>query len=958
MKIRIFALAKEWNLDSKDLIKHCNDAGVPVKSSPLSSISPEERDLVLDYINKLGVNQSSAAPSKATLAPVRESVTEQQIGKVRAISAQGRGKPQRAESFDDEDDDRGGTITEEPELEDEPVAIEEEEPADDFIEEEIVAEEEEIEEPVEAVPEPVARKEAPVVAAPQAPADVEVAEEAEEEPEDEGEGDAPEAEAAATQVHDQPKGAPAKSPGLMSREAAAASALSRIREMRPRGAITDIADRKPPKQKPKPSLPTLALPPKYKPGVPKKDMTAPAQRPEIKLSAEVLESKSPLAAHLKKSSEQKKIKITRDGDIDTSDSPIKRGHAVSDPREARKLSRTRRVGTGRSDDDEERISRNYRRPKQRRGSVQVELKSTAEVEVPVSIRAFSEALGRPAKDIIRALMSRGQMATMNDSLEEEEAIEIAMELGVDLKIKQPYNAEDELEERINLVIEDHFKIPRPPIVTILGHVDHGKTTLVDTIRSANVAGGEAGGITQHIAAYQVDHHGKRITFVDTPGHAAFGEMRARGANLTDIVVLVVAANDGVMPQTEECISHAKAAGVPIIVALNKVDLPGINEQKVLQQLASHNILPAEWGGDVEVVRTSGLAKIGIENLLETILLTAELHDYKALSEGPSDGVSLEAFRDEGLGPIAWSIVRQGALEVGDVVLCGSTYGRIRSMFDTKGQEISVATPSTPIRIAGLNAVPNAGDHFYVMDDIDQARQIAEARQQRGRSQKLARFGGPRKLEDILSSHQGVKDLPLILKADAPGSLEALKYEIGKIDHAEVRVKILHEGVGGVNESDIYLASASSAIIIAFHVIADDRTMGLADHEEVEIRRYDIIYEVTDHIRQALEGMLTPDRVEVSTGRAIILRTFDISRIGRIAGCRVLSGTIERNSRIHVIRDQKILNNYGIASLKREKDDAKEVREGFECGIRLDGFNDIKEGDLLEAFRIDEIKRTL
>ncbi len=944
MKIRIFALAKEWNLDSKDLIKHCNDAGVPVKSSPLSSISPEERDFVLDYINKLGVEQTSGATPQAGLTPVRESVTEQQIGKVRAIRSAGPAKTQRSgstvgdgpdtgvltEEFDDDDDDSLDS-------------------SEAVVEDDLEVEEEEV---TEAVAEPVAQEAAPVAKVEEQAEEEEVAaaeEEFDEQDEDVGEED--DGETASDSDH--PK---TPRPGPLSRdEFGNSSALSRIREMRPRGAITDISTRKP-KPKPKPALPTLALPPKYKAATPKKDDSAPAQRPEIKLTADILESKSPLAAHLKKSSEQKKTKV-RGIDADPFEAPKPRSHhPLTDPREARKLSRSKRVVS--ADDDEDRISRsNFRRQKQRR-AVHVEFKTSAEVQVPITIRAFSEELGRPAKDILKIIFAKGQMATINDVLEEEEAIEIAMELGVDLKIKQPFSLEDELEERMNLVIEDHFKIPRPPIVTILGHVDHGKTTLVDTIRSAKVAAGEAGGITQHIAAYQVERNDKKITFVDTPGHAAFGEMRARGANLTDIVVLVVAANDGVMPQTEECISHAKAAGVPIIVALNKIDLPDINEQKVLQQLAAHDILPAEWGGDVEVVRTSGLANIGIDDLLETILLTAELHDYKALSEGPADGVCLEAFRDEGMGPIAWSIVRQGALELGDIVLCGSTYGRIRSMHDTYGNEVQIAPPSMPIRIAGLEAVPNAGDHFFVMADIDQARQIAEARQQRGRSQHLASKGGPRSLQDILGSQSGIKDLPLILKADAPGSLEALKHEIGKIDHPEVRVKILHEAVGGVNESDLYLASASSAIIIAFHVIADDRTMSLAEHEGVEIRRYDIIYEVTDHIRQALEGMLTPERVEVATGRAIILRTFDISRIGRIAGCRVLSGTIDRNSRVHVIRDQKILHNYGIASLKREKDDAKEVREGMECGIRLEGFNDVKEGDLLEAYRIDEIKRTL
>jgi translation initiation factor IF-2 len=482
---------------------------------------------------------------------------------------------------------------------------------------------------------------------------------------------------------------------------------------------------------------------------------------------------------------------------------------------------------------------------------------------------------------------------------------------------------------------------------------------VDRIRSTNVAAGEAGGITQHIAAYQVTHQGQKLTFVDTPGHAAFGEMRARGANVTDMIVLVVAADDGVMPQTVECISHAKAAGVPIVVAMNKIDLPAVNEQKVLTELSQHGILPAEWGGDVEVIRVSGLKGTGVDNLLETLLLTAELTGLKSVVEAPADGVCLEAFRDEGRGPVAWAIIRRGTLHVGDLVLCGPAYGRVRAMYTDRNEEIQSAGPSTPIKIAGLNEVPGAGDHLYVMNDIEQAREYAEERKLRGRTAALSGRGGPKSLEDFFASRDGaVKDLPLIIKADTPGSLEAIRGELEKFDHSEVRIKILHQGVGGVNESDVYLAASAGAIIIAFHVIAEDRAEALASQEGVEIRRYKIIYNVTDDIRQALEGLLEPEKVEVATGRALVLRTFSISRTGTVAGCRVLNGTIDRSNRVHVIRDQTILNNYAIASLKREKDDVREVREGFECGIRLDGFNDVKEGDLLEAYKIEERKRSL
>jgi translation initiation factor IF-2 len=425
--------------------------------------------------------------------------------------------------------------------------------------------------------------------------------------------------------------------------------------------------------------------------------------------------------------------------------------------------------------------------------------------------------------------------------------------------------------------------------------------------------------------------------------------------------LVVAADDGVMPQTEECIAHAKSAGIPIIVALNKMDLPGVDDQRALQQLAQHDLLPAEWGGEYEVVRTSGETGLGIDTLLETLLLTSELHDYKTNPDRDAIGVCLESFRDEGRGVLAWLIVQKGTLRVGDNVLCGTSFGRIRAMYDDQDRSVEEAGPSTPVRVAGLDSVPGAGVHFFVMKDIEEARTVAATREHEGRSRSLSGRGQTKTLEDILGKvreGEGVQELPLILKADSPGSIEALRGELNKFDHPEVKVNVIHDAVGGVNESDVYLASATGAIIIAFYVIAEERAESVADQEGVEIRRYDIIYEITEHIRQALEGLLRPERIEVTTGRAIVLRTFQISRFGTIAGCRVLNGTISRDNKIHVIRDQKVLNSYRLSSLKREKDDAKEVRDGMECGIRLDGFNDIKEGDLLEAFRIDEIQRTL
>eukprot|EP00913_Durusdinium_trenchii_P008943 g8409.t1 len=718
-----------------------------------------------------------------------------------------------------------------------------------------------------------------------------------------------------------------------------------VREMKPRGTLPSQGGGRRGKSKPRPSLPGIAAAPNYTP--PKAKPAAkddqPAQKPDIPLTAEVLAGdQSPLRQHLKQ--HRKKEGGAGSG----LRPPLRRGGAPIEgeggPSQQQRRNRRR---AQRFERDESNYSRRSPRRRKRSGGPIVR-KTEGTVEVPCTIRTFSEAVGHPASIFIKSLFQKGQMVTMNDTIDEETALELALEVGVDLEIKRPRDIEQELMEAVEGGDEPEQLVTRPPMITILGHVDHGKTTLLDTIRSGNVAEGEAGGITQHIAAYQVEHDNKKLTFVDTPGHAAFGEMRARGAGVTDIVVLVVAANDGVMPQTVECISHAKAAGVPIVVAMNKVDLPEINEQKVLQELAQHDVLPAEWGGDIEVVRTSATTGQGIDDLLETLLLTAELQEYTADPNRDAVGVCLEAFMDEGRGVLAWLIVQKGTLHVGDLILCGESYGRIRAMYDDHDNEITEAGPSTPIKIAGLDVVPGAGERFHVMSDVEEARTTADMRRHRGRAEVLATRGTPRTLEDILTEARGgiVQDLPLIIKADTPGSLEALRGEINKFEHPEVKVQIVHDGVGGVNESDVSLASASGAIIIAFHVIAEDRAQQLADREGVEIRRYQIIYEITETIKQALEGMLMPERVDVMTGRALVLQTFKTSRFGVIAGCRILSGTIERTNRIRVIRDQTVLNDYAIASLRREKDDVKEARlrkapeEGFDPTTATERLTDL------------------
>jgi len=909
LKVRIFALAKQLDIDSKVLIKHCNDAGLSVKSSALASISPDERDLVLDYLKTL--DSSGAVDDTSPLAPSRDAPANVP-GKVRAIKTMAprtqlsrirKAKLEGAASEDDptaSDSDHAGEVT----------------PAD-------VAAEAGTEIPVD---------------------DIAAAGE-------DGPGDLP------TELAE--NGA-----ATISRDdyvPASGSSRSNIREMKPRGTTSDAARSSArAKAKAKQELPNVAAPPNYqlpkikKSGAPKEPA---AQKPDMRLTPDVLEQQSPLAAHLKKHSDQRKSGGDRPSLRDKM-RESEGGMSLVDARQQRRARRKARQGSD-DDGDRARSGRSHRlRRKKRSGPT--EFKMSAEVEVPITIRALSEELGRPAKQLLQVLFSNGQMVTINEVVNEETVLEIGLELGLDIQIKREHDIEDDLLEALEAEEPADLLLDRPPIVTILGHVDHGKTSLLDKLRSASVAEGEAGGITQHIASYQINRGGKNITFVDTPGHAAFGEMRARGANVTDVVVLVVAADDGVMPQTVECISHAKASGAPIVVAMNKIDLPDTNQEKILADLASHEITASEWGGDVEVVRTSATTGEGLDDLVETILVTAELHEFKANPDRPAVGVCLEAFRDEGRGALAWLIVQKGTLRVGDIVLCGEAYGRIRAMYNDCDEELQEAPPSMPVKVAGLGSVPGAGDHFHVLSSIEQARQAAEDRHHRTRTAGLDRTGGPRSLDDILGAARtgAMQDLPVILKADTPGSIEALRGELEKFEHPEVRVKILHEGVGGVNESDIYLASASGAIIIAFHVIAEDKALALAEREGVDIRRYRIIYEITAEIKRILEGLLEPEKNEVATGRALVLQTFDISRFGRIAGCRVLSGTIERSNRMHVIRDQKILKDYNIASLKREKDDAKEVREGMECGIRLDGFNDVKEGDLLEAFRIESVKRTL
>lgn len=589
-------------------------------------------------------------------------------------------------------------------------------------------------------------------------------------------------------------------------------------------------------------------------------------------------------------------------------------------------------------------------------------KSHAQIEPPITVRSLSEAIGIRANDLIKRMMnSLGQLLTINSTLDEDAAVMLALEFGAELEVVHERTAEDDMLEAMGTA--EHAPedlVPRPPIITILGHVDHGKTSLLDRIRKTNVVQTESGGITQHIGAYQVEHDGHPITFVDTPGHEAFTAMRARGANVTDIVVLVVAADDGVMPQTKEAIAHAKAADVPIVVALNKIDLPNVNINKIYGELSQEDLAPEEYGGDTPVVKTSALTGQGIPELLEMLGIVAELRcELKANPKRPATGTCLEASISEGRGVVATVLVQDGTLRVGDVMVCGDGFGRVRALFDDKGRSVLEAGPSTPVEVSGLDAVPTAGEKFAVVDDISRAREIAEARRFRSRGVAL----GERQavtLENLYSkmAEQKVKSLNLILKADVQGSLEALIKELEKLENAEVPIRILLKAVGGISESDILLADASQAIVIGFRVAPEDRAVALADEKKIDIRRYDIIYQVTDEIKKAVEGMLVPEIKEVHLGRAVVRQTFKISKVGTVAGCFVTQGTIERSAKARLIREGREIYKGSIDALKRFKDDVKEVREGFECGIKISNFDDLKTDDVIEAYRIDVIRRTL
>ncbi|HET6848028.1 MAG TPA: translation initiation factor IF-2 [Gaiellales bacterium] len=607
-----------------------------------------------------------------------------------------------------------------------------------------------------------------------------------------------------------------------------------------------------------------------------------------------------------------------------------------------------------------------RRPGQKRDRSAPRPEAKREPEVPtgpvkvesgVTVKDLAEKLGISATKIITYMMNQGQMVTLTVSLSDDDVQLIGLEFDREVIIQ--HAADEEEAEEVTYDDPPESLLQRPPVVTIMGHVDHGKTTLLDAIRESSVVETEAGGITQHIGAYQVDVDGRKVTFLDTPGHEAFTAMRARGAKVTDVAVLVVAADDGVMPQTVEAIDHAKAAEVPIVVAVNKIDKEDANPERVRGELVNQGLQPEEWGGETIFVDVSAKAKQNLDQLLEMLLLQADVLELKANPKSEASGVIIESRLDVGRGPVATLLVQRGTLRVGDAVVAGDAWGRVKALNDANGKRVKEAGPAVPVEILGFDKPPPAGEFCRVVENDRVARQLAQKRAQRIRTEMLARRSKAVSLEDLFSAVQegAVQELGLIIKADVQGSVEAAEGEIAKIQHPEVTVSVIHSGVGGITASDINLAAASNAIVVGFNVRPNAEAKALAEREGVDIRTYRVIYQLTEDIQQALIGMLAPEQVEEVIGELEVRQTFKVSRLGTIAGCMVTSGMVTRGAQVRLIRDGTIVHDGRIGTLRRFQDDVREVQQGFECGVTIDGYNDVKEGDVLEVYTVREVART-
>jgi translation initiation factor IF-2 len=1009
---RIYALAKELKLDSKELVELCTKAGIPGKGSALASLEDDEVVKLKAYLEggggaakrpssgppvpSVNVKAVLSAPVSATTLtpppPPRPSLARARAGAAPASSEAPAAK--EAKGKDKEKESPSVAVAEPPAVSAETAPVAPAAPSKAPAAPKAPA----AKTPAAKTPEPPpAPPAAPVEQSPATPAPASVTK-------------APPAEAPAAPAAPPTVGAhlrtyttPAPAtPSTAPHHPAVPQRGDPLAPRRP-GAIRVITPgskkkdggesggKSPGKtsEKKAPVIRFASVPEVKQPVPPAKTTEVQAQKPIIRIGRELLEGTGvkDRPAALKQAVEQAHARkaASKAGAASPSElAPGGKGRKggkfldtdfglgdIGSVRAERQKQRTNKTRITEGDDDDaafRRSSSRLVRVKKHSGPT-APRKDKVEVVLPITVREFCEETGISKVAVLRAMMNNKIAANINSTIPEDFVEILAAELGIDITIKQPPSPEELLAKQFETEDDPSDLVSRPPIVTVLGHVDHGKTSLLDKIIGTNVVSGEAGGITQHIRAYSIPTaDGRRVAFVDTPGHEAFTEMRARGANVTDIAVLVVAADDGVMPQTEEAISHAKAAGVPIVVAMNKIDLPGAQPDRVLQQLATAGLLPSEWGGDIEVIRTSAVTGEGIDTLLETLLVTAELHEYKANPKRAASGMCLEAEQEPGRGVIAKLMVQNGTLREGDIVVCGSAHGRVKAMFDTlrPRQHVKEAGPSTPVNVTGLDVPPNAGDKFYVLDDIAQARELAERRAAQVRKSSLGagtvkvtfeEFS--RKLaEGKLHETADVVTLNLIVRADVRGSIEAILKELGKFDHPEVKIKVLQASVGGVTVADVTLADASDAVIVGFNVIPDEAARTLAEEKGVQIRRYDIIYKLTDDIKAILEGKLKPEERIVELGRALVKQAFNISRVGTVAGCQVIQGTIERGCRVRVNRENRTIGDYAIESLKREKDDVKEVSRGMECGIKLQNFNDIKEGDVLEAYRIEEVARTL
>ncbi|MCZ6726562.1 MAG: translation initiation factor IF-2 [Acidobacteria bacterium] len=611
----------------------------------------------------------------------------------------------------------------------------------------------------------------------------------------------------------------------------------------------------------------------------------------------------------------------------------------------------------------EMITRGARRAARKTGTSSVKLEEIPDTPITVTegmtVRDFAEKLGLKTKDLIKVLMERGQMATVNHVIEPASAMAIAESLGAEA-MTVTFEEEVQLRQEMARLLDDTKRVSRAPVVTIMGHVDHGKTTLLDTIRSSNVTESEFGGITQHIGAYEVAFKDSKIVFLDTPGHEAFTRMRARGAAATDIVVLVVAADDGVMQQTVEAIDHAKAAKVPIIVAVNKIDKANANPDRVKKELSERDLLVEDWGGDTVSVDISALNNEGVDDLLEMIALTTELLELKADPTLAAQGVVIEARKELGRGMLATVLIQDGTLRIGDVFVAGATWGRVRSMATDAGDRVTEAGPATPIEVTGLNDLPAAGDSFQVVEKEAEARSVSDFRQAEARSNKLGGTRGKVSLEQLFERMKEgeIKELPVVLKTDVQGSLEVLKDTLGKLSTDQVRIQVIRGGVGGITTDDILLASASQAIVIGFNVRPERNATELAEKEEIDVRLHTVIYELADELTKAMVGLLDPIYREVTRGRAEVREVFNVPKMGRVAGCHVVEGVVPRNAMARLLRDSVVVYQGKVASLRRFKDDASEVRSGFDCGIGLEGFQDVKPGDIIEAYVEEEVAATL